>query len=163
MISFLGIIRLFFKIYFSWNWRTWEDVSICFSFDNKKQCNIFVIPTRLGNSKETKYPFGYSWNADASAFQRFLFIYWEARFSAFWWVPCTIYRIHKPLFSTKFSLKISHAVLFTYLKIILLPCFQFSIFSKISGIQTKPNNHKDDKSLNIYNELNPPHLLLLCL
>ena len=30
--------------------------------------------------------------------------------------------------------------LFTYLKIILLQCFQFSVFSKIKGIQTNPKS-----------------------
>ena len=43
-------------------------------------------------------------------------------------------------FSTKFSLKMSPNKLFTHLKIILLQCFQFSIFNfnKISSIQTDP-------------------------
>ena len=45
---------------------------------------------------------------------------------------------HKYYFLTTFSLKIGPMILFTYLKIILLQCFQFSIFSfsKISSIQT---------------------------
>ena len=43
--------------------------------------------------------------------------------------PCTIYRTYKLLFLTKFSLKMSSMILFTHLKIILLLCFQFSIFS----------------------------------
>ena len=78
----------------------------------------------------------------ASAFQNFFFFFhWEACFNAFQWVPCTVYGTHKPLSSTKFSLKMSHAVLFTYLKIILLPYFQFSIFSKINGIQTVFKNY----------------------
>ena len=42
------------------------------------------------------------------------------------WVSCTIYGTHKPLFSTKLSLKMGPTTLFTYLKIILLQCFQFS-------------------------------------
>ena len=37
--------------------------------------------------------------------------------------------------STNFSLKLGLTVLFTYLKIILLQCFQFSA---ISGFQTDP-------------------------
>ena len=50
-------------------------------------------------------------------------------------------RTHKFHFLLIFSLKIGPTVLFTYLKIILLQCFQFSIFSfsKISSIQTDPN------------------------
>ena len=39
-------------------------------------------------------------------------------------------------FLTKILLKMSHMTLFTHLKIILLQCFQFLVFSKISGIQT---------------------------
>ena len=45
----------------------------------------------------------------------------------------TMHGIHKPLYSTNFSLKMSLIALFTYLKIILLQCF--SVFS---GIQTDP-------------------------
>ena len=45
---------------------------------------------------------------------------------------------HKFHFSAIFSLKMGPTVLFTYLKIILLQCFQFSVFnfSKTSSIQT---------------------------
>ena len=39
-------------------------------------------------------------------------------------------------FSVTFLLKIGLTALFTHLKIILLQCFQFSVFSKISSIQT---------------------------
>ena len=39
-------------------------------------------------------------------------------------------------FSTKFLLKMGPTALFTHLKIILLQYFQFSVFSKISSIQT---------------------------
>ena len=45
----------------------------------------------------------------------------------FQWVPCIVYRTHKPLFSTKLSLKMGLTALFTHLKIILLQCFQFSV------------------------------------
>ena len=38
----------------------------------------------------------------------------------FWCVPCTVYETHKPLFSSKISLKMSLTTLFTHLKIILL-------------------------------------------
>ena len=34
--------------------------------------------------------------------------------------------LHKPLFSSKFSLKMGPIALFTHLKMILLQCFQFS-------------------------------------
>ena len=54
------------------------------------------------------------------------------------WVPYIVHRTHKLLFSTKFLLKMSLTALFTHLKIILLQYFQFSVFSKISCIQTGP-------------------------
>ena len=49
--------------------------------------------------------------------------------------------IHKLHFSAIFSLKIGLTILLTHLKIILLQCFQFSVFnfSKISYIQTELN------------------------
>ena len=52
--------------------------------------------------------------------------------------PVHCSQTHKFYFSTIFSLKIGHTALFTHLKIILLQCFQFSIFnfSKINSIQT---------------------------
>ena len=61
-------------------------------------------------------------------------------FSAHQWVTCTVHDTHKLHFSTTFSLKMGSTALFTHLKIILLQCFQFSIFSfsKISSIQTDP-------------------------
>ena len=47
---------------------------------------------------------------------------------------------HKFHFSVNFSLKMGLTALFTHLKIILLQCFQFSVFSfsKINPIQTDP-------------------------
>ena len=47
---------------------------------------------------------------------------------------------HKFHFSVTFSLKMGPTTLFTHLKIILLQCFQFSVFSfsKISSIQIDP-------------------------
>ena len=46
------------------------------------------------------------------------------------WIPCTVHETHKNHFSATFSLKMSLTALFTYLKIILLQCFQFSAVSK---------------------------------
>ena len=43
-----------------------------------------------------------------------------------------------PFFSNFFLLKIGFIALFTYLKIILLPCFQFSIFSKNKLFPNEP-------------------------
>ena len=52
--------------------------------------------------------------------------------------PVLCSQTHKFLFWVTFSLKMGPTVLFTHLKIILLQCFQFSVFnfSKISFIQT---------------------------
>ena len=51
---------------------------------------------------------------------------------------CTVQWIHKYFIKKKKTLKLGSTVLFTHLKIILLQYFKFSIFSKISGIQTDP-------------------------
>ena len=61
-------------------------------------------------------------------------------FSAHQWVSCTVHWTHKFYFSITFSTKMGPMALFTYLKIILLQCFQFSVFnfSKISSIQIDP-------------------------
>ena len=56
---------------------------------------------------------------------------------AFEWVSCIVLATHKHFFSHKLLLKMDPMTLFTHLKIILLQCFQFSILSKISGIQTQ--------------------------
>ena len=53
----------------------------------------------------------------------FFFFFFEKRDSVAFmllWVLCTIYGIHKPLFSAKLSLKIGLMALFIHLKIILL-------------------------------------------
>ena len=74
-----------------------------------------------------------------STFQRF-HNYW-----LFFYKQCTLvgpmHCLRDPqtsLFSAIFSLKISLMALFTQLNIILLQCFQFSIFCKINCIQTNP-------------------------
>ena len=52
--------------------------------------------------------------------------------------PCTVHGTYKFHFSATFSLKMDLMALFTYLKMILLQYFQFSVFnfSKISSIRT---------------------------
>ena len=59
-------------------------------------------------------------------------------FSAHQWVLWIVQENHKSHFSITFSLKMGLIVLFTYLKIVLLQYFQFSVFSfsKINFIQT---------------------------
>ena len=52
--------------------------------------------------------------------------------------PCTVHGTHKSQFSATFSLKMGLTILFTYLKIILLQCFQFSVSVTISSIQIDP-------------------------
>ena len=77
---------------------------------------------------------------------------WEARFLAkaffffFLWVPCTVHGTHKYLHSTTFSLKLDPTALFTHSKIILLQCFQFSIFSN----KWYPNRPKIYKQVSLF-------------
>ena len=47
----------------------------------------------------------------------------------------TIYKIYKSFYFNNFLLKINITILFIYLKIILLQCFQFLAFNKINYIQ----------------------------
>ena len=76
--------------------------------------------------------------------QRLLFIWtvagncWLFNFFYQFCDPWTVHGTHKSHFWVTFSLKLGPTLLFTYLKIILLQCFQFSVFSfsKISSIQT---------------------------
>ena len=66
---------------------------------------------------------------------------------------CTIHALFthcswdpQPLYlEKKYILKMSLTILFTYLKFILLQCFQFSVFSKINSIQ------KDSVTLTLQN------------
>ena len=53
---------------------------------------------------------------------------------------CTVYGPTNFTFQQLFLLKMGPTILFTHLKIILLQCFQFSVFNfnKISSIQTDP-------------------------
>ena len=50
---------------------------------------------------------------------------------------CTILGTYNHFIQKKKILKMGPTVLFTHLKIILLQCFQFSVFSKINCIQTE--------------------------
>ena len=77
------------------------------------------------------------------AFQIFFFFPSYNFFTFLPWtvLPCTVHRFHKLHFSITFSLKIGPTVLFTHLKIILLQCFQFSVFS---CIQTDPYHVGDN-------------------
>ena len=78
--------------------------------------------------------------------KRLLFMYctWTvaATFDQFYVNSASVHcsRTHKFHFLSIFSLKMGPTVLFTHLKIFLLQCFQFSVFSfsKISSIQTHP-------------------------
>ena len=51
---------------------------------------------------------------------------------------CTVHRTYNHFILKKKILKMGPMALFTLLKIILLQCFQFSVFSKISYIQMDP-------------------------
>ena len=50
---------------------------------------------------------------------------------------CTIHRTYNQFIKKK-NIKMGPTALFTHLEIILLQCFQFSVFSKISCIRTDP-------------------------
>ena len=70
-------------------------------------------------------------------FQRFmLFFFIEKRVSVLSSESRALFTGLTNLFSSKISLKMSPTILFIYLKIIFLPCFQFSVFNKIKGIKT---------------------------
>ena len=76
----------------------------------------------------------------ASAFSlSLLFCFLEASFSNFMfhqWVSCTVYGIHKLLFSTIFFIKNgSHGTIHTFKNYFAIV---FSIFSKINSIQMDP-------------------------
>ena len=51
---------------------------------------------------------------------------------------CTVHKTYNHFILKKNILKMGPTALFTHLKIILLQCFQFSVFSKISYIQMDP-------------------------
>ena len=51
------------------------------------------------------------------------------------WVPCIVYRTHKSLYSTTFSLKMGLTLLFIHLNYFATI---FLVFSKISDIQMDP-------------------------
>ena len=115
----------------------------------------------------TKCPFGFTEAAStfvtSYVFVLFFFFFWFSRvleecgycsYTIHWTVAANVdfstmnsasvhyLQTHKFHFSATFSLKMSPTVLFTHLKIILLQCFQFSVFSfsKISSIQTDPKS-----------------------
>ena len=58
----------------------------------------------------------------------------------------TVHGTHNHFIQKKI-LKMGPMTLFTHLKIILLQCFQFLVFSKISCIQTDPKSEKEDVGL----------------
>ena len=81
-----------------------------------------------------KYPFGYWVSLLRCVFHVFFSL--RSAFQCFTmsFVHCS--RDSQTSFFNKIFIKNESPVLFTHLKIILLQCFQFLIFSKISGIQT---------------------------
>ena len=98
----------------------------------------------------TKVAFGFGWKASVCVW-RFLFFFFSFFFFDAWglhYLGDIIYTLfmhcsrNPQLLYLKYIyiyiLKMDPSVLFIHLKIILLQYFQFSIFSKISGIQTNP-------------------------
>ena len=89
--------------------------------------SLFFFCTRLA---QQNWRCGYcSWTV-ATLFD------FSTHFQPHQWISCTVHGTYKLHFSSTFSLKMDLTVLFTRLKIILLQCFQFSVFNKISSIQT---------------------------
>ena len=100
-----------------------------------------LIKFATRKKSEAKYLFGFT-SAFASTRFHFFFFFKLQLLTILPWIVhrCTVHGSHKFHFSTIFSLKNDPTVLFTHLKIILLQCFQFSVFSKISCILTDPNS-----------------------
>ena len=83
------------------------------------------------------------------SFLFFFFAHWEARFDkkvVCQWVPYTVHGTHKPLYSTTFSLKIGHAVLFTHLKNYFATVFFVFSFQQNKQYLNRPNFSKSDMS-----------------
>ena len=102
---------------------------------DRHQLTNLTLSTHLGTDEKLAYC------VCVSFFLSFFSFFLASSFCGCWlfqWVSCTVHETYKPLFSTKYSLKIGSTTLFTHLKIILLQYFQFSVFNKISGIQIHP-------------------------
>ena len=103
-------------------------LSFCFSFEKR--------PTICSKMLLTWQEFDLIW------FFILLFFFWEERFT--WlctvqWVSSLVHCLRdlQTSFSVKISLKMGLTALFTHLKNILLQCFKFLVFSRISDIQTQ--------------------------
>ena len=108
------------------------------------------LSLQLPSKKLTSLPARLDWDYCAYVFwvSRFLFFFFLKRMNSNTTVhahgfivqetKCTVHRTYDYFIPKKKILKMGPTTLFTYLKIILLQCFQFSVFSKISCIRTKP-------------------------
>ena len=63
---------------------------------------------------------------------------------------CNVKGTHKPLFSVKFLLKMGLTILFIHLKIILLQCFQFLVFSKKQYLNRPLEKEKEKEKHILY-------------
>ena len=104
---------------------------------HQEQTPVYTVSNSIV-SCYIKVSFRLGWNAVCLRFSPFFVIFFKADFVDFQHVNSALVyylRSHKYHFSATFSLKMGPTVLFTHLKIILLLCFQFSVFS---CIQTDP-------------------------
>ena len=133
------------KIVEKWNlWGPWTVHGALFTVELS---TIVGWTKKKKKAKRTtiKCGLGISWiqTAPKCLFHVFVFhiffFFLRRAFMLFQWVLCTDRRTYKPIFSTKLLLKMGLMALFTYLKIILLQCFQFLT---LSDIQTHPKSAK---------------------
>ena len=91
----------------------------------------FSFQLCLGFLLECIWKAGFALPRRTFAFQNIYFFFPAVTFLLFFCEQSsyTIHGSHKLHFSATFSLKMSHTVLFTHLKIILLQCFSFFSFS----------------------------------
>ena len=121
---------------------------LCFGGEERKFVGLTKISHLFHSQPKTSFSlYVLVWIAlisAASAFPQFFFffLFSAAMVDLFFCEQCTCALFTDPQtpFLSPFSLKMGPTVLFTHLKIILLQCFQFSVFSfsKISSIQTYP-------------------------
>ena len=117
------------------------------SVNNNVRVRNLNLPWCLGGGGDVEVLVWIALISAASAFPQFFFFF--SSFQPQWLTRSFVNSAlvhcswsHKLHFLSTFSLKMGLTVLFTHLKIILLQCFQFSVFSfsKISSIQTDPES-----------------------
>ena len=114
-----------------------------------KWCTTHPLKSRDNEGVWIAFPPPASMFFFLSFFFFFFFERWEARFDkkvVYQWVSYTVHGTHKPLYSTTFSLKIGHAVLFTHLKNYFATVFFVFSFQQNKQYLNRPNFSKSDMS-----------------